>query len=187
MFCSSRCRSYMVNVQVEGISSHHTLWKLSCWIKVTVSRLMFGPTPLITLIMKIFKLPNNLWEVLLTVISNEIPCFIYLFCLELALRPREVINPFPDLPKSSFDSKYMIIILYILSDFNKMYKVTYLSLPLISLSLLTLRLPQFFMLTAMNSPSVNFYSQNTFWVEQPWKLDSAIKTARRFMFIITTV
>ena len=34
----------------------------------------------------------------------------YLFDLDLALRPRGVINPFPDIPKLYFDSEDVIII-----------------------------------------------------------------------------
>ena len=41
---------------------------------------MFGPPPLITFLGKIFKLPDNLWKVLRTDISNGIPClFLFLW------------------------------------------------------------------------------------------------------------
>ena len=62
------------------------------------------------------------------------------FCgLTLALKPREVINPSPNLSNFPFDSEDVIFILYRLSNFNEMSKVTYLSLPLISLCFLTLQ------------------------------------------------
>ena len=99
--------------------------------------------------------------------------FFHFFGLALALRPIEIINPFPDLPKLSFGSKDVILVFSILPNFNEMSKVTYLSPPLVSLCFLTFQPPQFFMFTADNSPSVNFYSpvdfssQNVFRVEQP--------------------
>ena len=41
---------------------------------------MFGPPPLITFITQLLKLPNNLWKVLNTDISNGIPClFVFLW------------------------------------------------------------------------------------------------------------
>ena len=67
----------------------------------------------------------------------------YLCGLTLDLRPREVINPFPDLSNFTFDSEDAILILSSLSNFNDMSKVTYLSPPLISFCFLTLRRPQF--------------------------------------------
>ena len=59
-------------------------------------------------------------------------------------------------------------ILFRLSNFDEMSKLTYLSLPLISLCLLILRRPQFFMFTAENNVSspVKFSSQNLFQVDQ---------------------
>ena len=35
--------------------------------------------------------------------------FLYFFGIDLYLRPKEVINPFPDLPKLSFDSEDVIL------------------------------------------------------------------------------
>ena len=58
---------------------------------------MIRPLPFITFIRQFFKLPNNLQKVLLTNISDGIPCLFYFCGLNLALKPREVINPFPDL------------------------------------------------------------------------------------------
>ena len=94
--------------------------------------------------------------------------FLYFSGPALALTSREVINPFPDLPKLSFGSEYVILVLYRLPHFNNISKVTYLSLPLISLCFLTFQRPQFFIFTSDNSPSVkfsspvNFPSQNVF-------------------------
>ena len=73
------------------------------------------------------------------------------FCgLTLDLKPREVINPFPDL-YFFLNSKYVIFIFSGLSIFNEMSKVTYLILPLIYLCFLTLRRPHFFMFTVRNN------------------------------------
>ena len=134
---------------------------------------MFGPPPLINFIRTFLKLPVNLWKVLHTDISDGIPCLFYFSVLVLTLRPIELINPFPDLPKLSFGSEDMILVLSRLKKFDDMPKVMYLLLPLISLCLLPLR-PKHFMFTAKNSPSVNSYSpvnfspQNVFRVEQLW-------------------
>ena len=88
----------------------------------------------------------------------EYLAFLYFCGLNLALKPREVINPFPDHSNSPFDSEDVIFILSILSNFNEMSKLIYLSLPLISLCFLTVLRPQFFMFTARggNSLPVNF-------------------------------
>ena len=119
--------------------------------------------------------------------------FLYLCCLTFALRPREVNNPFPDLPKFTFDYEYMIFILSRLSNFNNISKVTYLLLPLISLCFLPLQQPQIFMFIAENSPSVNFSSHvnfpfyNAFQVEQPWWIEGFVTLSSRFIFIITSL
>ena len=94
--------------------------------------------------------------------------FLYLCGLNLALKPIEVINTFLDLTKSYFGSEDVIFVLSIMANFNDMSKGMYLSLLLISNFFLTLQQPQFFMFTAVNSPSVNFTSQNVFQLEQPW-------------------
>ena len=102
--------------------------------------------------------------------------FLYFFGLDLDLIPREVINPFTNISKSSFGPADVILIFSRLPNFKDMYKVTYLSLPLISMGFLTVRQPQFFIFTAVNSPSVkisspvNFSSQNIFWVDQPFSI-----------------
>ena len=174
MLRTSHLHSYRVNVWFDGISSHNTLCKLSWWVKVTVIGIMFGTPPLITFIRKFLKLFNNPLKVFHTDISDGISWLFYFFVLALALKTGELINPFPDLPELSFGFKDLILILYRLPNFNKIYKATYLSLPLIYLCFLTLRRPQIFILTAVNSPSVKFsspvkfYSQNVFWVDQPW-------------------
>ena len=119
---------------------------------------MFGPPPLITFIRQFIKLPDNILNVLHTDISNVKPCLLYFFGIVLDLIHIEVINHFTGIPTLLFGSEYVIIILSRLQKFNNMSKVTYLSLLLISLCLLTLRRPQFFMFTAESSPSVNFSS-----------------------------
>ena len=50
------------------------------------------------------------------------------FGIALDLRPKEVINPFQDIPKLSFDSEDVILILSIMSNLNEMSKLTYLYL-----------------------------------------------------------
>ena len=60
MLHASHFRYYRVNMQVERIRSHHTLIKLSCYVKVTVSGFKFGPLPHITVIRQLFKLLDNL-------------------------------------------------------------------------------------------------------------------------------
>ena len=59
--------------------------------------------------------------------------YLYFCDLALVLKPREVINPFPDFSNFSFDSEDVIFILSRLSNLNEMFKVTFLSLALISL------------------------------------------------------
>ena len=102
-------------------------------------------------------------------ISDGIPCLFYFCGLTLALKPREVINPFPDLSNFTFESEDVMFILSRLSNFDDMSKVTYLPLPLIYLCFLTLWRPKVFMFTARKKISlpVNFPSQNVFWLEQP--------------------
>ena len=130
---------------------------------------MFGPLLLITFIKQflnsliIFKR-----SFLLTFLMANL-AFLYFFRLTLPFIPREVINPFPGLPKLSFDSEDVIFIFSRLSDFNGTSKVTYFSLPLISLCYLTLRRPKYFIFSAENkfSSPVNISSQKVFRVEKP--------------------
>ena len=156
-------------MSIEFIRSHHTLCKLPCQMKVAVGRLMFGPLLLIRQFPNFLKLFDNLRKTLLTDIYDGIPCFLYFCDLTLVLKSREVTNPFPDLSNFPFYSEDVVFILSRLSNFDEMSKVTYLSLPLISLYFLTLRRPQFLMFTDTNKSSlpVNFSSQNVFRVDQP--------------------
>ena len=116
------------------------------------------------------KLFDNLWKVLLAGISDGIPCFLYFDELTLVLKARAVTNPFPDLPYFPFDYEEVVFILFRLSNFAEIFKVTILSLPLISLCFLTSWWPQIFMFTDWNKSflPVKFSSQNFFRVEQPW-------------------
>ena len=95
---------------------------------------------------------------------------LYFFDLALVLRARAFTNPFPDLPNFHFDSEDVVSILFRLSNFSEIFKVTHLSLPLISLGFLTFWQPQSFMFTNWNKSClpVNFSSQNVFRVEKPW-------------------
>ena len=77
--------------------------------------------------------------VLITEISDGIPCLFLFMQNCFGLKPREVINPFPNLSYFPFEYEDVIFILSRLSNFNEMSKVTYLSLPLISFCFLTLR------------------------------------------------
>ena len=88
--------------------------------------------------------------------------FLYFLDLALVLRARAVTNPFPDLPNFPFESEDVVSVLFIQSNFFEMFKVTHLSLPLISLCFLTLRQPQIFMFTDWNKSClpVNFPSQS---------------------------
>ena len=117
-----------------------------------------------------FKLFDFVGKFLHTDISDDIPCLFLFFGLALVSRSRAVINPFPDLPNYPFDYEYLVSILFRLSKFFDIFKVTHLSLPLLYLCFLTLRRPQFFMFTDWNKfcLPVNFSYQNVFRVEQPW-------------------
>ena len=57
--------------------------------------------------------------------------FLYFDDLTLVLKSRAVTTPFPDLPNFSFDSEDAVSILFRLSNFAEIFKVTILSLPLI--------------------------------------------------------
>ena len=81
------------------IESHHALINMYFWIKLTVSRFMFGTLPHIILISQLLNFLNNPRNILQTDISNGIPCLFSFFDLTLVLIPREVINHFPDPPK----------------------------------------------------------------------------------------
>ena len=77
--------------------------------------------------------------------------FLYFCGLTLDLKPREVINPIPDISNFPFDYEDVIFILSRMSNFEDMSKVIYLSLTLIHLCFLTLRRKPFFMFTAENN------------------------------------
>ena len=63
--------------------------------------------------------------------------FLYFCDLTLVLKARAVTNPFSDLPNFPFDSEDVVFILFRLSNFSEIFKVTHFSLPLISLCFLT--------------------------------------------------
>ena len=73
--------------------------------------------------------------------------FLYSFYLALVLRARAVTNPFPDTSIFTFDSEDVVSILSRSSNFSEIFKISYifkvthLSLPLISFCFLTLRWP----------------------------------------------
>ena len=136
---------------------------------------MFGDPFHIRYLDNFFKLFDFVGTFLHVDISDGIPCLFVFFNLDLVLRARAVTNPFPDLFNYNFDSGDVVSILFRLSNFSEIFKiseifkVTHLSLPLISLCFLTLRRPQFFMFTERKKSClpVNFSSQNYFRVEQP--------------------
>ena len=99
MLRASNLHSYRVNVKIEGISSHHTLSKMYCYIKVNVSGFMFGPLPHTTLIRQLLKLIDNIRNIFHTDISNGMTSIFFFFDLPMVFITREVINPFPDLTK----------------------------------------------------------------------------------------
>ena len=109
---------------------------------------MFRPLHLITFKRLFFKVPNNLWKVLLTEIFDGIPWLLYFCGLSFPLKPREVINPFPDIYNSTIASEDVIFIFFKLTNSNDISNVTYSSLPLISLCFLTLIQPHLFMFAA---------------------------------------
>ena len=110
---------------------------------------MCGDPFLIRYLDNFFKLFDFFGKVLRTDISDDIPCLFVFFDLALVLRARAVTNPFPDLSYSTFDSEDVVSIFSKSSNFSEIFKISYifkvtcLSLPLISLCFLTLRQPQF--------------------------------------------
>ena len=103
---------------------------------------MFGDPFHISYLDNFFKLSDFVGKVLHADIYYGIPCLFYFFDLALVLRTRAVTNYFPDLPNFTFDSEYVVSILFRLSNFSEVFKiyeifkVTHLSLPLISLCFL---------------------------------------------------
>ena len=78
----SHLRYYRANVWID---SHHTLSKISCQIKLSVGRFMFGPLTHITLIIRLLKFLDNLWNILQTDISNGIPWIFVLLWSSIGL------------------------------------------------------------------------------------------------------
>ena len=153
---------------------------------VSWSGLMFGDPFHIIYLDFFFKLFDNVGKVIHADTSDGIPCLFVFFDPALVLRARAVTNPFPELDNFTFDSEDVVSILFRLSNFYGIFKVTQLSLPLIYFFFLTLRRPQFFMFTDSNKYylPVNFTSQNVFRVEQPLQIDGGVTTTRNFMLIL---
>ena len=84
---------------------------------------MFGPITHITLINQLFKYLIIFERYFILKLVMAYLEFLFLFDLILVLRPREVINPFPDLPKSSFGYGDVIFIFSRLPNFNDISKV----------------------------------------------------------------
>ena len=89
---------------------------------------MFGDTFHIRYLDNCFKLFDDDGKVLHADISDGIPCIFVFFDLALVLRARAVTNPFPDLPNFPFDSEDVFSVLFRLSNFFDIFKVTHLSL-----------------------------------------------------------
>ena len=83
------------------------------------SWLMFGDPFHIRYLANFLKFFDNLGNVLLTDISNGIPClFVFVRNLTLVLKARAVTNPFPDLSNFQFYSEDVVFILFRLSNFD---------------------------------------------------------------------
>ena len=187
MFRSCHFCSYMVNMRVEGIISHHTLHKLSFWVKFTVIRLIFAALLLVNFIRQVFKLPDNLWKVLLTDISNGIP---YLFAFIWPCFDIETWRVNQTLYWSSLNKfrlwwcdSHLFHTAKLQCDVQGDVIVTNHDISVFP----NIATTTIFMFTAENSPTVNFSSQNVFQLEQPWQIYYAVTTYRSFMFIITSV
>ena len=151
-----------------GISSHHKLRNFSFQIKVTVSGFLFLPLPHITLMMQLLKLPDNLWNILHTDISNGIPCtFIFIWPYN-GLETQKCNQPLSWSSQIIFWLWRCDFHLVQTTKFQRDVQGDILFTILIYLCFLTLRRSQFFMFTGVKSPSVKFSSQNVFQVEQPW-------------------
>ena len=139
-------------------------------MKVSVSRLMFGPLLLIRYFINFLKLLDNLRKVLLTEISDSITWHFLFLWPYFGLETQRGNQPLSWSFQFSFWLWRCDFILSRLSNFDEMSKVTYLSLPLISLCYLTFRRSQLFMFTARKcfSLPVNFSSQKVFQLEEPW-------------------
>ena len=71
-----------------------------------------------------FKLFDFVGKVLHADISDGIPCLFVFSDLVLVLRARAVTNPFPDLSNSTFDSEDVVSILFRLSNFSEIFKIS---------------------------------------------------------------
>ena len=116
-------------------------------MKVAVSWIMFGDPFHIRYFANFLKLFVIFERHFLLTFPMAYLAFLYFCDPTLVLKARAVTNPFPDLPNFPFDSEYVVFILFRLSNFAEIFKVTILSLTLISLCFLTLRRPQFFIFT----------------------------------------
>ena len=86
---------------------------------------MFGDPFQIRYLDNFFKLFDFVGKVLHTDIYDGIPClFIYIFDLVLVLIARAVTTPFPDLYNSTFDSEDVVSILFRLSKFSEIFKIS---------------------------------------------------------------
>ena len=100
---------------------------------------MFGDPFHIRYLDNFFKIFDNIGKVLHAEISDGMPYLFVFFGFSLVLRAIAVTNLFPDLPNFPFDSEDVVSILFRSSNFPDIFKVTHLSLPLISLCFLTLQ------------------------------------------------
>ena len=165
---------YRVIVQVEGISSHHKFLKLSCKVKVAVGGLMFGPPPLINFIRKFIKLPDNLLKVLHTDISDGITLLFVFLWNCFGLDTQRCNQPL-------YWYSQIIFWLWIcdshLVQTAKLQRYVQNDVIITTLDISVfpnISTTTIFILTAVNSPRVkffspiNFYPQNVFQVGQPW-------------------
>ena len=121
-----------VHVLIFLTTSQHTLCDTPKQMIVALSWIMFGDPFHIRYLDNFFKLFDNVGKVLHDDIYDGIPCLFVFFDLALVLRDKAITNPFPDLSNFPFDSKDVVSILFRLSNFFEIFKVTHLSLPLIS-------------------------------------------------------
>ena len=85
---------------------------------------MFGDPFQIRYLDNFFKFFDFFGKVLHTDISDGIPCFLIFFDLDLVLRARAVTNPFPDISNSTFDFEDVVSILFKLSNFSEIFKIS---------------------------------------------------------------
>ena len=85
---------------------------------------MFGDPFHIRYLDNFFKLFDNIGKVLHADISDGIPCLFVFVDLAVVLRARAVTNPFPDIPNFPFDYEDVVSILFRLSNFSEIFKIT---------------------------------------------------------------